>query len=374
MKGRAVVVSTVGTSLLTHGEHASALGELLRRTANATEADLAPGDRRAITDRVRRVAELLADAGSAEASRLSAELNGLHRLLGDLQSCKQAELVHWLVATDTYQGREAARLVKDYLNARGWTVHLLVCERLSTRSRASFTAGIQQLIRWCEENLSAYRTAGYRIVFNLVGAFKSLQAYMNTLGMFYADEIVYVFEAEDSPLIRIPRLPVQLTPDACIEKKPLLFAQMANGKVMSLTELADIPEALLEIDETGHAILNEWGLFVWERSKHKVLAGPLLNLPRLSYTPAFRRDYDGIRERSERVRLQEALVQISELLETNNNDLACLRRHPSILYEDYVRTPGIGHLRVSLATRICCEKTGNGLKLLRYGQEERINP
>jgi hypothetical protein len=31
---------------------------------------------------------------------------------------------------------------------------------------------------------------------------------MNTLGMFYADEVIYIFEAKTADLIRIPRLPI----------------------------------------------------------------------------------------------------------------------------------------------------------------------
>ena len=51
--------------------------------------------------------------------------------------------------------------------------------------------------------MPGYRQSHYRVVFNLVGGFKSLQGYMNTLGMFYADEIIYIFEAPTADLIRI---------------------------------------------------------------------------------------------------------------------------------------------------------------------------
>jgi hypothetical protein len=50
------------------------------------------------------------------------------------------------------------------------------------------------VIRWCQDTLPGYRESGYHIVFNLTGGFKSIQGWMQTLGMFYADEIVYIFE------------------------------------------------------------------------------------------------------------------------------------------------------------------------------------
>ncbi|MBK8043622.1 MAG: hypothetical protein IPK21_13770 [Haliscomenobacter sp.] len=68
---------------------------------------------------------------------------------------------------------------------------------------------IKDLLKWCDETLPGYRTAGYEIIFNLTGGFKSLQGYLNTIGMFYADRIVYIFESGQE-VIAIPKLPVKL--------------------------------------------------------------------------------------------------------------------------------------------------------------------
>ncbi len=77
-----------------------------------------------------------------------------------------------------------------------------------------------------------------------------MQGYLNTIGMFYADEILYIFEGKGAELITIPRLPIiadserikPFTPD---------FALMAAGLDTPVnTYNQDIPESLvLKVDE-----------------------------------------------------------------------------------------------------------------------------
>ena len=84
---------------------------------------------------------------------------------------------------------------------------------LNTSSLEEFRLGIDELIKWCVGTLPGYRASGYKIVFNLVGGFKALHGYMQTLGMFYADETVYIFETSRE-LLSIPRMPVDLEASA----------------------------------------------------------------------------------------------------------------------------------------------------------------
>lgn len=72
----------------------------------------------------------------------------------------------------------------------------------------SFSNGIDNLIVWMQTNIPIYKENGYKIYFNLVGSFKSLQGYLNNIKMVYANEIIYIFEGKDSELITIPKLPV----------------------------------------------------------------------------------------------------------------------------------------------------------------------
>lgn len=99
-------------------------------------------------------------------------------------------------------------------------------------------------------------------MFNLVGGFKSLQGYMQTLGMFYADETVYIFEAGDE-LLSILRLPVDFYASA---RQTVLehfgaFRKMHRRDV-PFSECSGIPETMLKIIDDQCA-LSEWGEIIW---------------------------------------------------------------------------------------------------------------
>ncbi len=94
------ILSSVGTSLLTN--NAGHLTTLLRDTANFREAELSAEQRHALDERIAAVRSLLSAANLAQRRRCSAELNGLHGLCGERLI---ADDLHFLLATDTYQGR-----------------------------------------------------------------------------------------------------------------------------------------------------------------------------------------------------------------------------------------------------------------------------
>jgi putative CRISPR-associated protein (TIGR02619 family) len=364
------VVSTVGTSLLTNGADRD-LTDFLRRTANLTEEELPAADRSLIDARADAVADALAAADVPTRRRLSAELNGLYGVCGPALEASPPDL-HFLLATDTHQGRATARLVGGLLQAAGCIAEVVAPPRLSTRSQADFAHGVRALITWCEEGLPGYRDAGYRVVFNLVGGFKSLQGYANTIGMFHADEIVYIFEGEGSPLLRIPRLPIRLDAGP-LERERSLCARLAEGLTVPATQLSGWPEALWEEAEPGRAWLSGWGLLVWGRLKDELLADEPLELPRLTYATSFRRDFAGHHNRREKVHLQEKLAKAAVLLEQSGGDLAALRRDGGLQYETYRNRPGIGHFRVSLGLRVSCREQGDALELLHFGAHDYVN-
>src|SRR5699024_7664299 len=112
--------------------------------------------------------------------------------------------IHFLLATDTYQGKLTAELLKEFLSRKVQSAQVIVPKNLNTKTKEDFKAGIRDLLKWCEDVLPGYKDAGYEIIFNLTGGFKSLQGYLNTIGMFYADSISYIFEGADE-LISIPK-------------------------------------------------------------------------------------------------------------------------------------------------------------------------
>lgn len=293
------VVTTVGTSFLSNyvRDRDLELNGLIRQIANESESAVDDGTKRrigAIADRI------LDDATRADSDRLkkmSAELNGLISVYGQrlYMSEKRTRDQHFLVATDTYLGRVCAELLELILEHLGLpTIVRPEFPGLTTRDYRSFTQGVSRLVEWCQQTLPPLRRPNSRVIFNLVGSFKSLQAYMNTLGMFLADEIIYIFEADDAELIRIPRLPVALDEVETLRAHLPEFGLLAHGVILDRYQADGIPEALLApADEEGRVRLSEWGRVVWDRNSKSLLASadPLRLPETIRYEHTFLSDY-----------------------------------------------------------------------------------
>ncbi|MGB4976334.1 MAG: CRISPR-associated protein, partial [Anaerolineae bacterium] len=306
--------------------------------------------------------------------KLSAELNGIYGLYDDKLPTGGSGDIHFLVATDTALGRLAAAIICDFLRSQGLTADVYIPAALSTADPLTFSSGMKQLIRWCEDTIPGYRSAGYHVVFNLTAAFKSLQGYLSIMGMFYADEMIYIFET-GSKLLSIPRLPLQIDVGALRESRVEL-AMMAQGHVYAVEQVSGVPAGLLDIDESGSASLSDWGALVWNRVREELLGADLLPFPRLQFTDQFRKDFKGA-DAQQRTEVQESLARVSGLLEDSAGDSASLKRDGGLLYEVYRNQFSqsgrpIGHFRVTQGRRISCTVEDGALRLRRYG-EHAIN-
>jgi putative CRISPR-associated protein (TIGR02619 family) len=370
MTTRRCIVSSVGTSLLTNGTTAEQR-RILLDTANAADDELTREQRLLIEERVAAARALL--SGSVhDLRRASAELNGIYGLYDDQLVNGRADM-HLLLSTDTAQGRATAEILAGHLRGAGVAYDVCIPPGLSTRSQAAFSNGIREVIRWCDETLPPYQHQGFRIIFNLVGGFKGLQGCLNTIGMFYADEMVYIFEPPSVELLRIPRLPLRVDLDLLGQERDLL-ALLAAGHIVPVDRLRDWPEALWEDDGQGMATLSGWGLLVWNREKQALLAERLLRLPRIQYTPAFRRDFGGHANVQERVKLQETLADVAQILEGHHGDTSALKRDGGLQYDNYSGAHAdVGHFRVGQGLRVSCGTTADGLVLYHFGKEENVN-
>jgi len=81
---------------------------------------------------------------------------------------------------------------------------------LRTNRLASFRVALADLTEQLDTLVRSYREQGWFVVFNLTGGFKSLNGYLQTLGMISADRCVFIFEGAPE-LMEIPRLPVRLS-------------------------------------------------------------------------------------------------------------------------------------------------------------------
>ncbi|AFY57366.1 uncharacterized protein conserved in archaea [Rivularia sp. PCC 7116] len=369
---RRVILSTIGTSLLTNQINRANPEEKdwypqLRDTANLNEQDTPETVKNIISTLEDRANKQLDKVQIPQIRRASAELNGIYGVYQeDLTQGK--EDYHFLIATDTIQGKTTAEIVENFLRKQGLTnTSIYAPSGLSTISTEAFSVGIDELIVWLQETIPPLRESKYKICFNLVGSFKSLQGYLNTIGMFYADEIIYIFEGQKSDLITIPRLPISVDISS-LKPYTMQLALLNAGAGLSPQETNGIPETMLgEVD--GKMTLSTWGYLVWNQCKDDLLSGDLINFSRLEYQDSFRADYNRVKEKHKRVKLQETLANVTRLLNESNGDTAILKQHGGIKYDKYTNKGNIDHFRVTQSVRVTCVSSQGKLNLYHYGEQ-----
>ncbi|WP_017315179.1 hypothetical protein [Mastigocladopsis repens] len=373
---RRVIISTIGTSLLTNQINRANPDEKdwyshLRDTANLSEKETPENVKNIISTLKQRADAQLSSAKISQIRRSSAELNGIYGIYQENLS-QGKEDIHFLIATDTAQGKTSAQIVEDFLRKQGVNnINIPHLSGLSTASTEAFSLGIDELIVWLQKTIPPLKESQYKICFNLVGSFKSLQGYLNSIGMFYADEIIYIFEGEKSELITIPRLPIAVD-ISLIKPHSLQLALLDAGVELAANETVGIPEAMLaEID--GKMMLSTWGQLIWNQCKDELLSGDLLLFPRLEYQNSFSSDYNREREEKPRVKLQETLAKVSCLLTNSNGDTSILKEHGGLQYDKYTNMGDIDHFRITQGVRVSCVSSQGKLILRRYGKEEEVN-
>ena len=371
------IVSTVGTSLLTNlidnrNPEESPWRKVLRDAANLSEPELTPETQAVLDTLATRAFEKLSENDVAINRRVSAELNGIYGIYGGTLPQNSSDQ-HSLICSDTAQGRTTGTLIADFLGDQGFTVSVEIPKGLSTQDTDTFTAGIKELLKWLENTVPG-RDTGYEVIFNLVGGFKSLQGYMNTFGAFYADAVIYIFEAQTADLIQIPRLPLQID-TAAIETHLTEFAMMAAGSLYPLESLRGVPETLLErIADNGKTVvgLSAWGELIWNRTKADLLATKLLPFPRLTYAPSFEKELSSENDQA-RVALQETLATVATILERDGGNPQRLSEG-GLQFERFKRhASDIYRFRVTRGIRVSCQFEGGVLRLLHYGQHQYID-
>lgn len=312
-----LIVSTCGTSLLTNSVSPD-LRTLLTDFANQSKPEDVPNEQR---QRIQQHLEARREEFARETDLkrlmdLSAELNGVIRFY-----CGNPGIVrdqHVLLATDTWLGESTARIVADVLERYGHLVEVKRVRDLRTDDPDSFRWAMSDLVAWCAETLGGYQKAGYRVVFNLTGGFKSVQGFMQALGMIYADESVYVFERTEQ-LLRLPRLPVQLDSEAILRQHLAVFRRIAAGLPVHEAEVADVPESLVNVLD-GQAVFSPWGELVWQEAYRTVYGAGLLEpiTPKLVFGPRFRQTLDDLAP--DRLRhINERQDQLARRLEEGEN-------------------------------------------------------
>jgi putative CRISPR-associated protein (TIGR02619 family) len=364
-----IIISTIGTSLLTnqvdrHNSDEKLWPKALRDEANASREETSP-QLKELIDTLTQRAKTKIQQGIKPARDASAELNGIYGVYDDnLTDAKQD--MQWLIATDTCQGLVTAGIVEDCLRQQGMNqIQIYTPKGLSIKSTQSFTEGVDELIVWLQETIAPLRDR-YQVIFNLVGGFKSLQGYMNTIGMFHADEIVYIFEGKGSQLIKIPRLPIEIDHQSLEPHAMALTLADAGG--ISDREAEGIPEMMLGAIG-DRKVLSTWGLLIWQNIQQKLLAQDLLAFPHLQYAQTFKDDYAQVKDPTERKKLQLLLARVSSTLEDAKGDTSSLK---SFNYTRYKGSDRIDHFYVDYHIRVSCRKIDDYLELRYYGTHDHV--
>ncbi|MFN3885074.1 MAG: hypothetical protein ACK4Q4_09990 [Rhodocyclaceae bacterium] len=278
-----LIVSTCGTSLLTN--IAGSERKLVTDHANKRRVEDVPGeDRKRLEGIVAQARNRMQQAGTDERARLSAEYNGL---LCYYDGRFAQDDLHWLIATDTWLGQQTAAILQETLGEKAQVKHI---PDLRTEDLQAFRLAMATLVRLCAEEI---RPMGLEVVFNLTGGFKAVQGFMQTLGMLYADETVYVFEGSHE-LLRLPRLPIELNAERIVRDALWVFRRLDVGLPVSQRQAGGIPEIFLFADE-GMVSLSEWGELVWREEREKILS-ERLHPPvdeKIRFAPDFERTVQG---------------------------------------------------------------------------------
>ncbi len=292
-----LIISTCGTSTLTNLADENTR-KLVTIHANAKQlSDIkSEDDLDKLKVLINTAGTKLGSADVRDTKRASAELNGILSFHGDRLPLDSRD-IYILLHTDTWLGTSAAELLQSKLESYHINPQLQRIKSLNTISRTAFDNGLCNLITWAYQTIPGYRSIKYRTIFNLAGGFKSVQGFMQTLGMFYADEIIYIFET-GSELLRIPRLPIDL--DAAAQKimttNAIAFRRLdILGPQINKTIPKDIPETLLYTLEDATE-LSPWGKLLWSAFKDSLYKEKLLDSPtqQIRFNNLFRKDTEGL--------------------------------------------------------------------------------
>jgi putative CRISPR-associated protein (TIGR02619 family) len=305
MTTQVLLLSTCGTSVLTNRATPETRSWLIKI---ANEATL-KADTGRLDAHVAACKERLLNAGKEEARDLSAEVNGIAAVL---ERWPASRVQHVLVHTDTATGKAAAEVVAAFLENQGGYVQLLTAPGLRTDDFPSFRKALADLTvdieNWTQDRSSIK-------LFNLTGGFKSVGAYLQALGMLYADRCVFLFEGA-SALMEIPRLPVRIADADEVRAHLHVFRRLACGYAVAEKDGAGVPDSLVLADN-GEAKISVWGDVVWGKVRHTLLSEKLLPplSPKLDVKDAVLRAFDGLQEKGRRVLVNEALDALSAHLD-----------------------------------------------------------
>lgn len=291
-----LVISLCGTSILTNGA-SDRERMLLSKYANAATKDAIPEDDRNVLEN--RLLRILEEVGTIESDKIPARSAELHSISRLYQSgVRLGKNDHqYLICTDTWLGEQAAHLVGDWLSDQGLVVEVYKHANLQTKDLTLFQWSLSDLVKVLSGTCRNYKEAGYGIIFNLTGGFKSVQGFMQSLAMLYADEAVYVFESGHE-LLRIPRLPIQMAAREELKEQLMVFRRLNMQLAVDHGDLEKVnPIFVIRMD--GECGFSAWGEILWDQHSRDIYSEKLWPpiSKRLRFGPRFAQSTNGFHAR-----------------------------------------------------------------------------
>ncbi len=292
-----LIFSTCGTSLLTNGV-SNDLRKVINDHANTKENDLDSATKELLINHINDVEKKLFNSSLEKVTELSAELHSIIRYY-DYQLNDRENDFHFLLTTDTFLGSQTGLIIKKWLSQYIPTVQVLEQTNLQTKNLTLFQWAIADLVKWIDTNITRYKENNYHVVFNLTGGFKSVQGFLQTLSMFYADESLYVFESNNE-LFRLPKIPVKLIPQEIVENHFSFFRQLDLNLNPTIPE--GIPEVML-LKLENEVVLSDYGQIIYQQTKRKLYGERIWEPPinKIRFGSNFYKSVEGLDEKRTRI-------------------------------------------------------------------------
>jgi putative CRISPR-associated protein (TIGR02619 family) len=332
---QSIVLSTCGTSILTHSADA-ALRKELNLNANTKTPQEWQGDYASIHSFIERARKEFLELQPAEAAKRSAELNALFAWYdsGHLGLSKD---MHYLVHSDTLLGKETAACVAEYLKARfGAYAQFVTANNLNTSNGSNFHEALKELTRRLRDYFFSYGTRpAAKIIFNLTGGFKGLNAYLQVVANLWADQTIILFET--GKLLTIPRLPLSLD-TSTIESNIVAARRLSQGLRVLPSEIGSLPE-IFYTHLGGECVSSDIGDLVIAEALPKIYRTGLQPSPspRLIYGPKFARSIEHLEKQKDR------LVMLQQQIDAAARHIETLVNPSSLNFKDIGGKDGFSH-------------------------------
>ncbi|MCK4176168.1 putative CRISPR-associated protein [Aciditerrimonas ferrireducens] len=269
-----LVVSTVGTSILTNAADDDELREFIKRNANVRTfvGDEDRASLEAIKTQVQAELGKVDPTDQHQVGRLSAELKVLS-LWRRTEPARRHR--HLLLATDTALGQLAAACVRDALETLlGIKAEV---EQIGGLQVAS-SNGLREALPGLMKAIDDRRDEQTAVVFNLAGSFKSVSGFLQQAAALWSAEVLYSFETADE-LVRIPTLPLDMALGDVALQSLRRAEILPEGIPTSEVEgLAGASVLFTEADE-GRMLPSDWGRLLWVRQATQIYRARLLDPP-----------------------------------------------------------------------------------------------